>query len=71
MAGNSQIIRVKASIDKVQRALEAAGVYTGPIDGKAGAGTRADIVQFKKSHGLKDDGVLGRKTWDELKVFLK
>jgi len=68
---NGQIIRVKASPEKIQRALKAAGVYTGKIDGKIGAGTRQAIVEFQKSHGLKADGVLGRKTWDELKTFLK
>ena len=71
MGGNSQIIRVRVNPEKVQSALKAAGVYTGPIDGKIGSGTRAAIVEFQKSHGLRSDGVLGRKTWDELKVFLK
>jgi len=71
MVGGAQTIRVKVSPEKIQRALKSAGVYTGPVDGKIGAGTRAAIVEFQKSHGLKADGVLGRKTWDELKVFLK
>jgi murein L,D-transpeptidase YcbB/YkuD len=68
---NSQILRVKVSSEKVQRALKAAGVYTGPVDGKIGQGTRAAIVEFQKSHGLKADGVLGKKTWEELKTYLK
>ena len=67
----ANIIRVKASPEKIQRALKSAGVYTGPVDGKIGAGTKAAIVEFQKSHGLKADGVLGKKTWEELKVFLK
>ena len=67
----SQIIRVNASPEKIQRALKAAGVYTGKVDGKIGAGTKQAIVEFQKSHGLKADGVLGKKTWDELKTFLK
>lgn len=67
----SQIIRVKASPEKIQRALKSAGVYTGAVDGKIGAGTKAAIIEFQKSHGLKADGVLGRKTWEELKVYLK
>lgn len=66
-----QIIRVKVSAEKIQRALKAAGVYTGPIDGKVGAGTKEAVVEFQKSHGLKADGVLGKKTWDELKTYLK
>jgi len=68
---SSQIIRVKASPEKIQRALKAAGVYTGPVDGKIGAGTKEAIVEFQKSHGLKADGVLGKKTWEELKTYLK
>ena len=71
ISDNLQIIRVKASPDKIQRALKSAGVYTGPVDGRIGPGTKAAIIEFQKSHGLKADGVLGRKTWDELKVFLK
>jgi len=66
----SQIIRVKVSPEKIQRALKSAGVYTGPVDGKIGPGTKEAIVEFQKSHGLKADGVLGKKTWEELKVFL-
>lgn len=67
----SQIIRVKVSPEKVQTALKAAGVYTGRVDGKIGAATKASIIEFQKSHGLKADGVLGKKTWEELKTYLK
>ena len=68
---SAQIIRVKASPEKIQRALKAAGVYTGRVDGRIGAGTKQAIVEFQKSHGLRADGVLGRKTWDLLKAYLK
>ena len=71
ISDNLQIIRVKASPDKIQRALKSAGVYTGPVDGKMGPGTKTAIIEFQKSHGLKADGVLGKKTWEELKVYLK
>ena len=71
ISDNSQIIRVKVSPEKVQTALKAAGVYTGRVDGKIGAGTKAAIIEFQKSHGLKADGVLGKKTWEELKTYLK
>jgi peptidoglycan hydrolase-like protein with peptidoglycan-binding domain len=67
----AQIIRVSASAEKIQRALKSAGVYTGPIDGKVGPGTKEAIIEFQKSHGLKADGVLGKKTWEELKTYLK
>jgi peptidoglycan hydrolase-like protein with peptidoglycan-binding domain len=68
---NAQIVRVKVNPEKIQRALKSAGVYTGKVDGKIGPGTKQAIIEFQKSHGLKADGVLGKKTWDELKVFLK
>ncbi len=71
MLDKSQIIRVKVSPEKIQRALKNAGVYTGPVDGKIGPGTKEAIVEFQKGHGLKADGVLGRKTWEELRTFLK
>jgi len=67
----AQIIRVKVSPEKIQRALKSAGVYTGKVDGKIGPGTKEAIIEFQKSHGLKADGVLGKKTWEELKTFLK
>ncbi|MBF0504638.1 MAG: peptidoglycan-binding protein [Candidatus Omnitrophica bacterium] len=67
---SSAIIRVHVNPEKVQTALKAAGVYTGPLDGKIGPGTKAAIIEFQKSHGLKADGVLGKKTWEELKTFL-
>jgi peptidoglycan hydrolase-like protein with peptidoglycan-binding domain len=70
VSDKSQILRVKVSPEKVQRALKSAGVYTGPVDGKIGAGTKEAIIEFQKSHGLKADGVLGKRTWEELKVFL-
>ena len=65
------IIRVEASIKDVQTALKNAGVYTGKIDGKAGAGTKAAIVEFQKQHHLASDGVLGKRTWKALKSYLK
>lgn len=67
----SQIIRVKISLEKIQRALKSAGVYTGPVDGKIGPGTKEAIIEFQKSHGLRADGVLGMKTWSALKEYLK
>ena len=66
-----EIIRVNVDPEAVQSALKGAGVYTGKIDGKIGAGTKAAIVKFQKEHGLKADGVLGRKTWEELKTYAK
>ena len=71
VSDSSSIIRVKVAPERVQTALKAAGVYTGRVDGKIGAATKAAIIEFQKSHGLKADGVLGKKTWEELKAYLK
>lgn len=65
------IIRVSASIEDVQTALKNAGVYSGKIDGKAGAGTKLAITEFQRDHHLTADGVLGKKTWKLLKSYLK
>ena len=64
------IIRVEASIEDVQSALKKAGCYDGEIDGKIGNKTKAAIEQFQKDRGLKIDGVVGEKTWKELKTYL-
>ena len=67
----NDIIRVAAAPEKVQAALKAAGVYNGKVDGRIGPATKAAVVEFQKSQGLKADGVVGRKTWDALKTYLK
>lgn len=65
------VLRVDVSGEKVQTALANAGFYKGSIDGKLGAKTREAISLFQKDHGLKADGVIGQRTWTELKVYLK
>ncbi len=70
-SSSDDILRVNVSPEKLQAALKGAGVYTGKVDGKIGAGTKLAIKAFQKSHGLKADGVVGKKTWDELKAYLK
>jgi murein L,D-transpeptidase YcbB/YkuD len=67
----SDIIRVDAKPQEVQRALKSAGYYDGPIDGKIGAKTKKAIETFQKEHSLTSDGVIGKKTWTELKTYLK
>ena len=65
------IIRVSVSTSDVQKALENAGYYQGPIDGKIGGGTRRAIEAFQKDHDLVADGVIGKKTWAEMKNYLE
>jgi peptidoglycan hydrolase-like protein with peptidoglycan-binding domain len=56
---------------QIQFALKKAGFYKGAIDGKIGPQTRRAIREFQKSKGLKPDGIIGQKTWEELCKFLK
>lgn len=67
---DSEILRVDVSAEQLQTALKKAGYYNGAIDGKIGSGTKSGIEGFQKDHGLKVDGVVGKKTWEELKVYL-
>jgi murein L,D-transpeptidase YcbB/YkuD len=55
---------------QIQKALESAGYYDGPIDGKIGPKTRDAIMQFQKDMGLEADGVAGRKTKEKLLKYL-
>ncbi|HTL47371.1 MAG TPA: peptidoglycan-binding domain-containing protein [Verrucomicrobiae bacterium] len=54
---------------KIQQALKGAGYYQGTVDGKIGPGTRKAIKAFQKDNGLTADGVVGRTTWNKLKVY--
>ena len=67
---DDEIIRVDASAQQVQTALQNAGFYKGAIDGKVGSGTKSAIAQFQKDNGLTPDGLVGRKTWAALKTYL-
>lgn len=50
------------SVRDIQQALKAKGFDPGVIDGKMGPKTRAAIVSFQKSAGLKQDGIAGPDT---------
>ncbi|HOY10063.1 MAG TPA: peptidoglycan-binding domain-containing protein [Candidatus Omnitrophota bacterium] len=67
---DGEIIRIDVSARQVQIALQNAGYYKGKIDGKVGEMTKSAISSFQKDHGLKIDGLLGQKTWNELKKYL-
>lgn len=64
------IIRVSVNVNTVQEALSKAGYYDGAIDGKLGSKTKNAIMAFQKGHGLTSDGIIGKKTWNEMKVYL-
>lgn len=67
-SGKKNIIRVDASTQDVQEALKRAGYYSGNVDGKIGNKTKSAISDFQRDHGLKADGIVGRKTWEELQA---
>jgi peptidoglycan hydrolase-like protein with peptidoglycan-binding domain len=70
-ASKDKIIKVSASISDIQKALKNAGFYKGSIDGKVGQQTKKAVESFQRQHNLTADGVVGRRTWEELKVYLQ
>ena len=67
---HADILKVDVSGMDLQKALKGAGVYDGKVDGKVGPRTKNAVVEFQKQHNLKADGVVGQKTWNELKQYL-
>ena len=49
-------------VTEIQKALQAAGFYSGPVDGNLGPNTMAAVGAFQKSKGLADDGYLTVET---------
>lgn len=60
----------KIDVKQIQTALKNAGFEPGPIDGKLGPRTKRAIKEFQKSKELTPDGVVGYKTWGELRKYL-
>ncbi|MGI8729456.1 MAG: peptidoglycan DD-metalloendopeptidase family protein [Solirubrobacteraceae bacterium] len=52
----------RAGVAALQVALRATGVYAGTVDGIAGPGTVAGVRALQRRHGLRVDGVAGRRT---------
>jgi peptidoglycan hydrolase-like protein with peptidoglycan-binding domain len=51
-----------ANVECAQRALTAAGFYTGPVDGVFSPALTASATAFQQATGLYVDGVVGRRT---------
>ena len=49
-------------VERLQKALAAAGFRPGRIDGRFGAATEAALLAFQRAHGLLADGVAGPVT---------
>jgi len=41
------------------------------VDGLYGAKTKNRVLAIQKSNGLKEDGIVGKETWNALMKFLK
>ncbi len=63
--------REQLSNRQVQRALRSAGFYSGSVDGKVGRMTKRALRTFQRAHGLKADGVVGKKTARALAEYLE
>jgi murein L,D-transpeptidase YcbB/YkuD len=58
------------NIRDIQTALKNAGFYEGKVDGIKGSETKKAIRLFQKSNGLREDGVVGPKTWELLSRYV-
>ncbi len=64
------IIRVAAKPEEIQAALKNAGYYQGNVDGKIGPNTINAIGNFQKDNGLTPDSIIGKRTWEKLRIYL-
>jgi peptidoglycan hydrolase-like protein with peptidoglycan-binding domain len=56
-------------VRRAQKRLTLAGYDTGGVDGVFGAGTEAAVRRLQRDRGLTVDGVVGRRTWDEINAL--
>lgn len=68
-ASPSKTPSLKPSNREIQEALKGAGFYQGKVDGKMGPLTKEAVREFQRVHGLTDDGVVGKKTWEKLRAY--
>ena len=74
VSANTAIYRTPSGFElpskDIQQALKGAGYYQGAVDGKIGPSTKSAVKAFQQDHGLDADGVVGKGTWNKLKVYL-
>ena len=71
LENNSQVVDLKfgstgSQVIKLQQQLRDKGFNSGAIDGAFGENTKAAVIAFQRSVGLKDDGIVGRNTRTKL-----
>ncbi len=54
------------AVKKVQKRLKELGYYSSSVDGDFGDATRKAVRSFQENNGLKNDGVVGKKTLEKL-----
>lgn len=60
-AGMGALVALRPYVTQVQAVL-----HVVPVDGQFGAHTREAVKAFQRQHALKDDGIVGDKTWEAL-----
>ncbi len=55
-----------SAVERLQRALAAAGFNPGAVDGRFGPATEAALIAFQRAHGLLADGICGPMAWARL-----
>lgn len=71
LENDSQVVDLKfgstgLAIIRLQQQLRDQGFNPGAIDGAFGENTKAAVIAFQRSVGLKDDGIVGRNTRTKL-----
>lgn len=64
--GDSDSMGGQECVRALQEALHYAGYPHQVLNGKYDPATKANVVDFQKSHGLSADGIVGQKTWEAL-----